>query len=163
MEQVTLFISYAHTKEYGLEIVNLVYIASFTIYKVLHHAQKPIIDKKPALKTKKWRYEDDISSENKENASTLTTKYQKLAAHTACESCKENCHITRSSMHQHLDYKKLSYWAKQNICYLQIVFKLYKCLFSPGSWCIWYLQSSWCHLLWSTFKMSLPSYTLRIK
>ena len=45
----------------------------------------------------------------------VTSEYKKLAAHLKCESCKGHCHIMRGGQHQRLDFKEMSYWAKQNV------------------------------------------------
>jgi hypothetical protein len=39
-----------------------------------------------------------------------------LAAHLKCELCKGHCYVMRNGEHQRLDYKEMSYWAKQNVC-----------------------------------------------
>jgi hypothetical protein len=44
---------------------------------------------------------------------TLTKEYKALANHLQCEACKGHCHVMRNGAHQRLDYKEMSYWAKQ--------------------------------------------------
>jgi hypothetical protein len=43
----------------------------------------------------------------------LTKEYKRLANHIKCEACKGHCYVMRNGAHHQLDYKEISYWAKQ--------------------------------------------------
>jgi hypothetical protein len=67
-------------------------------------------------KSKKRVYEDDVPTPADHSLNgTITDEFKKLKAHLMCESCKGHCYIMSSKHHQHLDYKDMSYWAKQNV------------------------------------------------
>lgn len=78
--------------------------------------KKPVLAAPPATqaKSKKRSREDDIPDEVKING-TLTKKFKELTAHVKCEAHKGHCHINRSGEHRRLDYKEMSFWAKQMV------------------------------------------------
>ena len=45
----------------------------------------------------------------------ITEEFKKLKAHLRCETCNGHCNVMPNGVHQHLDYKDMSYWAKQNV------------------------------------------------
>lgn len=75
---------------------------------------KPVVAR---TKAKKRTHEDDIPTPSDPSLDgVITDEFKKLKAHLKCESCKGHCHVMSSGQHQRLDYKDLSYWAKQNVC-----------------------------------------------
>ena len=67
-------------------------------------------------KSKKRAREEDIPTPGEpSHDGVITDEFKKLKTHLKCESCKGHCHVMSTGQHQRLDYKDLSYWAKQNV------------------------------------------------
>lgn len=120
MSRICGLLSRARLKEYGIEIIDLVCglhssCLCFNAHKtILQNASKPCTA--PCAKSKKRSREDDVPTPADPSLDNcLTDEYKKLAAHLKCESCKGYCYVMRSGQHQRLDYKEMSYWAKQNV------------------------------------------------
>ena len=74
----------------------------------------PLPPKAKRSKSKKHLCEDDVLQDDKTDG-VITDEYKALAAHLKCEACKGHCYVMRNGEHQHLDYKEISYWAKQTV------------------------------------------------
>lgn len=84
----------------------------------MHYLPKnPPTARSATTKSKKRRREDDIPPLPAET-DTLTKEYKRLANHIKCEACKGHCYVMQNGAHHRLDYKEMSYWAKQIVCVL---------------------------------------------
>lgn len=123
MTHICSLISCVWTKEYGIEIVNIVCYNPF--YFALSHHFHVIFPETDShahcniFQVKKCTQEDDIPKpEGISTEGSLTDEYKMLATHLKCESCKKHCYVMCNGEHQHLDYKEISCWEKQNVWYL---------------------------------------------